>query len=112
MSFNVVPPGIHFQVALFAVTRKGPGALIASGYGFYGSPDAPGTTVVLQPGERARVQLPAQVLPGLGMDPMLTTDSQPVRIKAFVMIEREAMLAEYSENTLQIALKQPLNVIR
>jgi hypothetical protein len=44
------------------------------------------------------------------MDPVLTTDSQPVRIKAFVMIEREAMLAEYSENTLQIELKQPFRI--
>jgi hypothetical protein len=102
-----VPPGVYFHVALFAMTRKGPGALIASGYGFYGSLDVPGTTVVLQPGERARVQLPAEVRPGLGMDPVLTADPQPVQIKAFVMIDREAMLAQYSENTLQIEVKQP-----
>lgn len=106
---RVVPPGVHFGVALVAMTRKGPGAIIASGYRFHGSLDVPGTTVVLEPGERVRVQLPAQVLPGPGMDPVLTADPQPVRIKAFVMIEREGLLAEYSENTLQIELKLPLD---
>ena len=35
---------------------------------------------------------------------MLTPNPQPVRIKAFVMIDRESMMAEYSENALEIEL--------
>jgi hypothetical protein len=101
---RVVHPAIRFGVALVAMTKTGPGATISSSVGFYGSPDVPGTTLALEPGERVRVQLPAQIWPGPGMAPVLTTDPQPVRIKAFVMIERDSMLAEYSENTLEIEL--------
>jgi hypothetical protein len=98
---RVVPPGVRFGVALVAMTTKGTGAIIASGFAFYGSLDVPGTTVVLQPGERARVQVPAQV----GTGGVRTTESRSVRIKALVMIEREELqLGELSENTLQIEL--------
>ena len=85
------------------MTKTGPGASISS-VGFYGSLDVPGTTLALEPGERVRVQVPAQIWPGPGMTPVLTTDPQPVRMKAFVMIEHDSMLAEYSENTLEIEL--------
>lgn len=101
---QVVPPGVHFRVALVAMSKKAPGTIITSGVGFYGSLDVPGTTVVLEPGERARVQLPSEIRQGLDMDPALTLNPQPVRIKAFVMIERNAMMTEYSENTLEIYL--------
>ena len=65
---RVVTPGVTFNVALFAMTGNRPGAILTRGFGFYGSLDAPGATAVLQPGERARVQLPAQIIPGVGMD--------------------------------------------
>ena len=101
---RVVPPGVHFAVALVIMTKKGPGAIIASGSFFYGSLDVPATTVVLQPGERARLQLPAVVSPLTGMNPVLTQDPQQVQVRAFVMIEREVMLSVYSENTLPLQL--------
>jgi len=102
---RVVPPGVHFSVALIAMTAKGRGTLIASGHEFYGSLDAPGTTVTLQPAERARVQLTATIVPGPRMDPPLTVDLREVQMKAFVMIEREKTLFEYSENMLQVQLR-------
>lgn len=101
---QVVHPGVHFQVALVAMSKKGPGMIITNGVGFYGSLNVPGTTVVLEPGERVRVQLAAEIRQGLDMDPALILNRQPVRIKAFVMIERESMMAEHSENALEIEL--------
>jgi hypothetical protein len=80
--------------------------LIAFGYGYYGSPDVPGTTLVLEPGERVRVQLPADIRPGPGWNRSLTTDPQSVRIKASVMIEGEVMRAVDSDNTLAIELSE------
>ena len=68
------------------------------------APDVPGTTVVLQPGERARLQLPASVSPLAGMDPVLTQVPQQVLIRAFVMIELDGWLSVYSENTLPLEL--------
>jgi hypothetical protein len=47
---QIVPPGVHFRVALVAMSKKGPGMIITNGVGFYGSFDVPGTTVVLEPG--------------------------------------------------------------
>src|SRR5262249_2114842 len=88
-------------------TRLGAPVAIASG--FYGSPDVGGTTLVVQPGERVRVQLPAEVRPGPFMEPTLTTDPQSVRIKAFVMIESESLQAAYSDNVLTIELSHPLD---
>jgi hypothetical protein len=104
---RVVPPGVHFNVAL-VVARKtgGSGAFIAIASGYYGSLDSGGTTLVLQPGERVRVQLPADVRPGPGMEPALTTDPQPVRIKAFVTIDAAWTQSAYSENVLTIELSQ------
>jgi hypothetical protein len=101
---RVVPPGVHFSVALVAVSKTGARTLIAFGYGYYGSPDVPGTTLVLEPGERVRVQLPADIRPGRGWNRSLTTDSQSVHIKASVMIEAEVMRAVDSNNTLAIEL--------
>jgi len=106
MPCRVVPPGIHFNVALVAATPKGLGAFISSGPGFYGSLGAPGTTAVLAPGDRARVQLPGLVMPGPGMDPELTADPQPERIKAFAIIDGNTTQSEYSENSLEIELKR------
>jgi hypothetical protein len=104
---RVVSPGVHFDVALMAVQKTGgSGAFIAIASGYYGSPDVPGTTLELQPGERVRVQLPAEIRPGPGMEPVLTTDPQPVRIKAFVTIEGESPLSAYSDNVLTIELSQ------
>jgi hypothetical protein len=100
---RVVPPGVRFGVALLMMTKKGPGGIIASGPFFYGSPNVPATSVVLQPGERARVQLPAMLLPAV-MDPVLSHDPQQLLVRAFVMIEREVMLSVYSENTLPLEL--------
>jgi hypothetical protein len=103
---RVVPPGVHFNVALVAMRKTAPGATVAIAPGYYGSPDAPGTTVVLQPGERVRVQLAAEIRPGAGMEPVPTIDPHPVRIKAFVMIEGELMQAAYSDNALTIELSE------
>ena len=103
---RVVPHGVQFRVSLVAMTRSGHVPILTAS-GFYGSLDVPGTTLVLQPGERARVQLPGTIWPGPGMDTALTTDPQHVRIKAFVTIYRESMMADYSENTLQIELSLP-----
>ena len=99
-------PAAHFNVVLVAMRKTGPGAIVAIASGYYGSPDVPGTTLVLQPGERVRVQLPAEIRPGVGMEPILTTDPQPVRIKAFVMIEGDSMRAAYSDNALAIELRE------
>jgi hypothetical protein len=82
----------------------GTGAFIAIGSGYYGSPNVAGTAMVLQPGERVRVQLPAEIRPGPGMEPELTSDPQPVRVKAFVMMEGESMQSTYSDNALAIEL--------
>ena len=60
----------------------------------------------MQPGERVRVHLPAEIRPGPGMEPALTTDPQSVRIKAFVTIEGESMQAVYSDNMLEIELSR------
>lgn len=84
------------------------GAFITEGFGYYGSLDAPGTTAVLQPGERARVQLPAEIRPGPGMDPVLTADPRLVRIKAFVGIERRGLSGAFSDNTLEVELRGPV----
>jgi hypothetical protein len=103
---RVVPPGVHLSVALVAVSKTGARTLIAFGYGYYGSPDVPGTTLVLEPGERVRVQLPADIRPGRGWNRSLTTDPQSVRIKASVMIEGEVMRAVDSDNALTIELSE------
>jgi hypothetical protein len=106
---RVVPPGVHFNVALVAVRKTGrTGAFIASGSGYYGSPNVAGTSMVLQPRERVRVQLPAQIRPGPGMEPLLTSDRQSVHIKAFVMMDGESMRAAYSDNELVIELSEPV----
>jgi hypothetical protein len=103
---RVVPPGVHFNVALVAVQKTGAtGGLIATASGYYGSPNVPGTSMELQPGERVRVQLPAEIRP-VGMEPILTTDPQPVRIKAFVMIKGKLMQGAYSDTTVEIELSQ------
>ena len=101
---RVVPPGVHFNVALTARDKKGSRAILATGPGFYGSADVAGTTFVVQPGERVRVQLAAQIYTGPGFDPPLSVDPRPVRLQAFVMIERDHMVAEYSGNTLEVEL--------
>jgi hypothetical protein len=106
---RVVPPRVHFNVALYAMGKTRPGAPIAITSGYYGSTDVGGTTLVLKPGERVRVQLPAEVRPGPGMEPTLTTDPQSVRIKAFVMIEGESLQAAYSDNVSTIELSHPLD---
>jgi hypothetical protein len=105
---RVVPPGVHFGVALVAMRKAGPGAIIANAPGYYGSPDIGGTTLELKPGERVRVQLPAHLgwSAGPGMELVLTTDPQPVRIKAFVMIEGESLQAVYSDNALEVQLSR------
>src|SRR4051794_23670298 len=103
---RVVPPGVRFNVALVAMRKSGPGPPVAIASGYYGSPDEPGTTLVLLPGERVRVQLPAEIRPGPGMEPELTSDPQPVRIKAFVTIEGEWMQSTYSDNALTIELRE------
>jgi hypothetical protein len=104
---RVTPPGVEFGVALVAVPKTGgAGAFVAFGSRYYGSPDVPGTTLVLAPGERVRVQLPAELRPGPGMEPVLTTDPQSVRIKAFVMIQGEVLHAAYSDNALTIELSE------
>jgi hypothetical protein len=105
---RIEPPGVHFAVALVLWTKNRAGAIITQGGMFFGSLDAAGTTVVLQPGDRARVQLPARVVTGPGMDPVLTADWQSVSVKAFVTIERDGLyVSEYSDNALQIELKAP-----
>jgi len=42
------------------------------------------------------------------MDPALSGDLQAVQMKAFVMIDREETLFEYSENMLQVQLRMPV----
>ena len=105
---GVVPPGVWFHVSLVAMNGNRQGAFITQAFGYYGSLDRPGTTAVLQPGERARVQLPAEIRPGPAMDPALTADPQPVRIKALVGIERRSLSGVFSENTLEIELRAPV----
>ena len=61
---------------------------------------------MVQPGERVRVQLPADVRPGPGMEPAQTTDPQPVRIKAFVTIDAAWTQSAYSDNAVTIELSQ------
>jgi len=104
---RVVPPGVQFSVALVAVRKTGDtGAMIAFGSGYYGSPDVPGTTLVLQPGDRVRVQLPADIRPGPGLESALTPDPQPVRLKASVIIDAAWTQSAYSDNVLTIELSQ------
>lgn len=106
---RVAARGVWFHVALVAMSGPRPGATLTRGFGFYGSLDAPGTTAVLQPGERARVQLSAQIVPGVGMNPVLTADSQPIRIKTLVVIESKSRSpSAISENTLEIELRAPV----
>jgi hypothetical protein len=107
-SCSVLAPGVSLHVALVAMNGTRQGAFITEGFGYYGSLDAPGTTAVLQPGERARVQLPAEIRPGPGMDPVLTADPRLVRIKAFVGIERRGLSGAFSDNTLEVELRGPV----
>jgi hypothetical protein len=104
---RVVAPGARLRIALYAMNRRNqPDPRLTATLEFYGSPGAPATTAVLQPGERARVKLPALITRSAGMDPALTADPQPVRIKAFVSVERESgTTVALSENTLQIELR-------
>ena len=106
---RVVPPGVHFSANLVAMTKKGQEALITGGFGFYGSLNVPGTTLVLQPGERARVQVPGKISPGPDIESVLTTDwPQHAHIKALVMIDGESIQPEYSDNALEIELTRRL----
>jgi hypothetical protein len=104
---GVVPPASSFEVYLVAMRGHTQGAIIAQTDRFYGSLNAPGTTAVLQPGERARVQLPAWIRWGM-MEPALSAERQPMRIKALAAIEREELSTAVSENTLQIELRDPV----